>query len=48
MRVRTIQWHGRWPQRWSKFRALWSLQAAGADTSKCDINFDWWEVEWPK
>lgn len=48
LRVRTIQWHDRWPQRWSKIRAPWSLQAASSDMSNCDINFDWWEVECPR
>lgn len=48
MRCRSIRWKpSKWPQRWSRFRALYWLQSQGADTSKCVFDYDWWEVEWP-
>jgi hypothetical protein len=48
MRLSAVQWKGPWPQRWSKWRLLWALEEQGANTRKCDLDFDWWEVEWPE
>lgn len=49
MRVKTIQWK---PTPWlfarsCKTMALLQLVYSGADTSKCNVSHDWWEVEWP-
>lgn len=47
MRVSTVTWHPG-VRKSLKIIAKCALIRSGADVDKCRVDFDWWEVEWPR